>query len=184
MLVTARLVLALALALATSASAGSVTVLFGDKDGVGNETDFDRAFGLDSFSSELTGRSYTLTYDLPRGERPVSATVTVNAALLASVLNAYEVSYNGATLGSLYDDAADLTGNVMPSTFDVPVALLTGSDTFTLNRVVPEPADSSAVGGAVDFVELTVQTTPIIPTPAALPAGLALLALTLTRRRV
>ena len=186
MLVTARLLLVLSLVLASSASAGSVTVLFGDKDGgpgVGPESDVDRNFGLDSFSNEFTGRSYTLTYDLPLGERPVSASVTVNAALLASVLNAYEASYNGIILGSLYDDAADLTGSVMPSTFDVPVTLLTGSDTFTLDRVIPEPADSFAIGGAVDFVELTVQTTPIIPTPAAFPAGLALLTLSLTRRR-
>ena len=89
----------------------------------------------------------------------------MNAALLASVLNAYEVSYNGALLGTLYEDAADLTGDVMLASFDVPVGLLTGSDTFTLDRVVPEPADSFATGGAVDFIELTVQTVPVIPTP-------------------
>ena len=48
---------------AGAASAGSVTVLFGDKDGgpaVGPESDFDRTFGLDSFSGEFDGRSYLL----------------------------------------------------------------------------------------------------------------------------
>ena len=162
------------------AQAGQVVDLIGDKDNSGSETAEDIANGLDSYSSNYQGRSWTFNYDIPAGEEAVSAVVTINAALLSSEPDSFALSYNGQPYGTIFDSVNN-DGELRPITFAVAAASLTGQDTVTLQRIKPE-TDSFFLGGSVDYLELVVTTQPI-PTPATGVLLLPMLAGLVLRRR-
>ncbi len=175
-----------------TAVADKVEVLFGDIDGIGNETDFDRTFGLDSFTINYVSKSFFFDYQVPVDQVVTSAKLDLVVFLQATSPASFEMEYNNTTIGSIFSDPA-LYGSNQRIEFDVPVGLLAGSDQAELSRVLPEN-DPFDLGGAVDYARLTLTTearvdpgdggsTPVIPSPSAAFAGLAMLGLLAGQRR-
>lgn len=161
----------LVLAVTPDAKSAMVTDLVGDKDGFGlgcpiqsglHYLDYgvywedyrepeDPAFTDNWYDGD---KSWAHTYDLS-GITPVSATLEIFLAGIADYAgwNAY-IRFNGVTVGTIIgvDGSHDLTNLLI---FNVPVYLLTGSDTVTIDVANGEDAY------IVDYSELTVNPVPV-----------------------
>jgi len=179
------LVVLLALA-ALPASAATIQSLVGDKDcfGLGG-TCADGALWVDGLGGAFASYqgpgdptftdkwdsdvapTYVHTYSLLGPA--VAATLSVRFAGVADDRGPWDVWFNGANIGQIPTDTSpDAYQTVHTYSWLVPVGLLTGSDTVSLQINTPVFND----GYAIDYSELTVETPGDAPVPE--PASLLL----------
>ncbi len=190
----AMAVLALVIGAAGQAEAALVTSLVGDKDGFGLsgapavpvdgtlwQTDLGGVFFADyrdagdllnaPFTDLWAGDSaisYTHNYSLG-GETPTLATLSVQFAGVADDRGPWDVFFNGTLVGQIpTDTSVNNFEKIRLLSFNIPVALLTGSDSILLNINVPSPSD----GYSINFSELQITSTAAVPEPSSLASGL------------
>lgn len=123
--------------------------------------------------------SYTHTYSLA-GLTPTSAQLSLQIAGVAdspvTPRGPWDVFANGTLLGQIPQNFdANAFQEIKIYTFNMPTALVTGSDSILLNINVPSIGD----GYSINYSELTINA---VPEPSALAlAGLSVLALKVVR---
>ncbi len=162
------------------ASAGVVVSLVGDKDGFGLpsapavptegtlwRTDLGGSYWTDyRDAADLAGAPFTdiwaaniavnylHTYDLA-GATPSGALLSVQFAGVADDRGPWDVFFNGTLLGQIPTFRGPGEEELIRTlSWNVPVGLLTGSDTVLLNINTPEYTD----GYSINFSELTIKT--------------------------
>ena len=188
---------ALAVAAFCSTPASAVTSLVGDKDcfGLGGScpdgtlwrdglggTFFNNYQGLGdpSFTDKWSADadvSYMHTYALAGA---TSASLTIGTAGIADSRGPWDVLFNGTLLGQFtVNNNANAFQEVRTFTFNVPVGLLTGSDTVLLKINNPSITD----GYSIDYSELHITAVPEPQTYALMLGGLAAMGAIARRRR-
>jgi hypothetical protein len=123
------------------------------------------------------------TYSLV-GVTPLTATLSMQIAGIANVGVAathgpYEVRFDGTIIGTIpINTAADGGDEILLYTFNVPIALLTGTDTVLINT-------DTSDGFAMNFSELNITTARPVPEPtslASMAGGALLIGLAAARR--
>ena len=126
--------------------------------------------------------SYTLNYSLG-GLTPVSAQLSLQIAGIADGVSSpprgpWNVFANGTLLGQIPQNlSANAFQEIKIYNFNMPVGLLTGSDSILLRINVPDAGD----GYSINYSELTIDAVPE-PSVVAL-AGLGALAVAARRRQ-
>ena len=191
------------------ANAGVVVSLVGDKDGFGLtgapavpadgtlwQTDLGGSFfndyrdALDVATAPFTDKwssdaavTYVHSYDLA-GQTPLSAVLSVQFAGVADQRGPWDVFFDGVLLGQIPTSMdASAFEMVRMLSWNVPVGLLTGSDTILLNINVPETTD----GYSINFSELQIETADAgVPDSGSTLAlfGFGLAGLVLLKRRL
>jgi len=96
----------------------------------------------------------------------VAATLYLNEAGMSNAHGPWDVAVNGTSVGQIGVFVGDAEDAIRLLSFDVPIGLLTGSDTITLTYL-----DSLNEGFAINFSELVIQTGGTIPAPGAILLG-------------
>ncbi len=106
---------------------------------------------------------YTHTYSLL--QPAVSAVLTINEAGMSDDRGPWDIAFNGITIGQIGIFSPDDWQTIKLLSYDVPVYLLTGSDTVTLTYL---DTVTGIEAFAINFSELTVS---VIPAPGAILLG-------------
>jgi hypothetical protein len=179
-------------------SAGTINSLYGDQDCFGlpgvsscpDGSDWETGLGGTFFtdyrdSGEVSANSFTDIWASPAspswlqpaysrsGQTALSASLAMRIAGIADgVRGPWTVSFDGTSVGTIpTNPASDGFQEVLTYTFVVPVGLLTGSDTVSINT-------DSGDGYIIDYSDLSIQTPSSVPEPGTfgllLAAGIAM----------
>lgn len=199
------LLIAMSIVLAAPSVFASTISLVGDKDGFGlsgapavpvagtwtgyggsfggsyREVDdplFTDNWGFWQDGAPMAQPTWVHSYALPAG--PGWAKLTINESGMSDDRGPWHVVFNQVTIGQIGEFGSDATQDFRLLTFDVPLNLLTGSDTVSLVY-----QDQSVEGYAINFAELEIDgASEPVPEPASmLLFGTGLVATRFFRKR-